>query len=179
VELLAGLWLAFALTVPVLAGWQDVRLPVPPGAQQVMIDPWSNAMLQYDSGFCRYPDGSGWTGELVAPSSGQIVERFRPFHSGTAWAGGDAVTASAAGIVIWRGDSTSGLGRFVALAHGDGWQTFYAYLERVEALRCGQRIEVGQIIGRSAAVQLIVRQHNVAYNPEWLLPLPQLRHEMR
>ena len=62
---------------------------------------------------------------------------------------GDAVTATAAGIVTIAG-SDGGYGNMVEVDHGAGLATRYAHLSLVE-VAVGQRVAPGQIVGRVGA----------------------------
>ncbi|WP_293913759.1 peptidoglycan DD-metalloendopeptidase family protein [Deinococcus sp.] len=62
---------------------------------------------------------------------------------------GTAVRASRAGRVIEaRADFGRGWGWTITVDHGDGWKTRYAHLSRLAA-RSGDRVNAGQVIGRS------------------------------
>jgi murein DD-endopeptidase MepM/ murein hydrolase activator NlpD len=71
------------------------------------------------------------------------------FHAGIdlAAAPGTPVKATAAGTVRVAGNA-AGYGTTVLLEHGQGVETRYGHLESVAVAR-GQRVEAGQVIGRS------------------------------
>jgi murein DD-endopeptidase MepM/ murein hydrolase activator NlpD len=93
---------------------------------------------------------------LAAPVAGPVTDLFGPrghrFHSGIDYPGarGTPVSAAASGRVTFAGWSPAGWGYLVTIAHGGGVRTMYAHLSRVAA-RVGQRIEVGQRVGRIGA----------------------------
>lgn len=93
---------------------------------------------------------------LAAPVAGPYTDLFGPrgrrFHSGIDYpaATGTRVTAAAAGLVTFAGWSVGGWGYLVTIAHSSGTSTLYAHLSRV-GVRTGQRVEVGQRIGRIGA----------------------------
>ncbi|MGH3084073.1 MAG: peptidoglycan DD-metalloendopeptidase family protein [Gaiellaceae bacterium] len=93
---------------------------------------------------------------LDAPVAGPYTDLFGPrgrrFHAGIDYPGarGTPVTAAAAGRVIFAGWSVGGWGRLVTIEHSSGTRTLYAHLSRV-GVRPGQRVEVGQRIGRLGA----------------------------
>ena len=90
---------------------------------------------------------------LGPPVAGPYGDLFGPrgnrFHSGLDYPApsGAPVSASASGRVTFAGWSLGGWGNLVTIAHSGGTRTLYAHLSRV-AVRVGQRVEVGQRIGR-------------------------------
>jgi murein DD-endopeptidase MepM/ murein hydrolase activator NlpD len=74
---------------------------------------------------------------------------FSDFHPGIDIAGseGNAVYASATGVVVYAGWDNYGYGQMVVIDHGDGWQTLYAHLSQVN-VGCGQATFQGNVIGR-------------------------------
>jgi murein DD-endopeptidase MepM/ murein hydrolase activator NlpD len=93
---------------------------------------------------------------LASPVAGGYTDLFGPrghrFHSGIDYPGTTAtpVIAAASGRVTFAGWSAGGWGYLVAIAHSNGTRTLYAHLSRV-GVRLGQRVEVGQRIGRIGA----------------------------
>jgi murein DD-endopeptidase MepM/ murein hydrolase activator NlpD len=93
---------------------------------------------------------------LASPVAGGYTDLFGPrghrFHSGIDYPGTTAtpVMAAASGRVTFAGWSAGGWGYLVAIAHSNGTRTLYAHLSRV-GVRLGQRVEVGQRIGRIGA----------------------------
>jgi peptidoglycan hydrolase-like protein with peptidoglycan-binding domain len=93
---------------------------------------------------------------LAAPVAGPYTDLFGPrgrrFHTGIDYpaAKGTPVTAAASGLVIVAGWSVGGWGRLVTIEHSSGTRTLYAHLSRV-GVRAGQRVKVGQRIGRVGA----------------------------
>jgi murein DD-endopeptidase MepM/ murein hydrolase activator NlpD len=91
--------------------------------------------------------------DLAPPVAGPYSDLFGPrgnrFHTGLDYpaAGGTPVSAAASGRVTFAGWSYGGWGRLVTIAHGGRTRTLYAHLSEV-AVRAGQRVEVGQRIGR-------------------------------
>jgi murein DD-endopeptidase MepM/ murein hydrolase activator NlpD len=59
---------------------------------------------------------------------------------------GTGVWAADSGVVVFAGWSTVGYGNMVMIDHGNGWQTLYAHLSRVD-IACGQSVGQGQRIG--------------------------------
>ena len=90
---------------------------------------------------------------LAPPVAGPYSDLFGPrgnrFHSGLDYPApsGAPVSASAGGRVTFAGWSLGGWGKLVTIAHPGGTRTLYAHLSRV-AVRVGQRVEVGQRVGR-------------------------------
>lgn len=89
---------------------------------------------------------------VAGPYSDLFGPRGRRFHTGIDYpaARGTPVTAAATGRVTFAGWSVGGWGRLVAIEHSSGTRTLYAHLSRV-GVRAGQRVEVGQRIGRVGA----------------------------
>ena len=156
------------------------------GPQRGIGYPWAG-VTQWDTGYCPLVDGWGWNGNsnLTWPVYSRDLNENRPFsitHTGidiTTPEGSD-VRAAAPGVVVWAGKSTYGFGELVVLAHGDGWQTFYAHMLTVWNeedgnlnLECGQFVEAGRSLGLSGQtgaaswphLHFEVRQGWMAYNP--------------
>ena len=93
---------------------------------------------------------------LAAPMAIGYTDVFGPrgnrFHTGIDYpsARGAPVKASASGRVTFAGWAAGGWGYLVTIAHGDGVSTMYAHLSRV-SVRVGQRVSVGQRVGRVGA----------------------------
>ena len=60
---------------------------------------------------------------------------------------GSDVVAAAGGIVGYAGDQVRGYGNLILIVHPGGWVTMYAHNSR-NLVTAGQRVEVGQLIGR-------------------------------
>lgn len=115
-------------------------------------DVWDGANPAYDVGYCAPSDGAGWTGTLVWPAAGRTIREergFRPGHPAIDIIGsiGDPVYAAESGVVTWAGFSSWGGGNVIVLAHGNGWRTYYAHLDRA-AVTCGQSVSKGSLIGQ-------------------------------
>ncbi len=91
------------------------------------------------------------------PVDAPVIDAFRPpAHIGApgnrgleyATRPGTAVRAAAPGVVVFAG--TVGSGRHVTVAHPDGVRTSYSLLRTV-AVRAGQRVATGQILGTAGA----------------------------
>jgi hypothetical protein len=59
---------------------------------------------------------------------------------------GNAVYASASGVVVYAGWNDWGYGYMIVLDHGNGWQTLYAHLSAIN-VGCGQGVAQGRVIG--------------------------------
>jgi murein DD-endopeptidase MepM/ murein hydrolase activator NlpD len=59
---------------------------------------------------------------------------------------GNAVYASASGVVVYAGWNDWGYGYMIVLDHGNGWQTLYAHLSGIN-VGCGQGVAQGRVIG--------------------------------
>jgi murein DD-endopeptidase MepM/ murein hydrolase activator NlpD len=87
-----------------------------------------------------------------------ILKRYRP-HLGIDYGApvGSAVQAVADGRVVsagWHG----GGGKEIRLRHAMGYETYYLHLSRI-LVRPGQRVQQGQIIGRTGATGLATGPH--------------------
>jgi peptidoglycan hydrolase-like protein with peptidoglycan-binding domain len=95
------------------------------------------------------------TERLGWPIDAAVGDRFGPrgdrFHAGIDLPAptGTAVTAAAAGDVVWSG-WRDGWGLLVTLANGGGLRTLYAHLES-SAVRLGEHVGAGALLGRVGA----------------------------
>jgi murein DD-endopeptidase MepM/ murein hydrolase activator NlpD len=93
---------------------------------------------------------------LAWPLPLAVADRFGPrhqrFHTGIDIPAttGTPVSAAAAGQVVAAGWAAGGWGYRVRISHASGLETISAHLSRVE-VRVGQRVVVGQIVGRVGA----------------------------
>ncbi len=105
-----------------------------------------------------------------------ILRVLRP-HLGVDYGApaGSPVISVANGVVVSAGWSGEG-GRMVHLRHADGYETFYMHLSSI-AVRAGQRVGQGELIGRVGMTGLAtgphldyrVKKRGVAINPLTLL----------
>lgn len=81
------------------------------------------------------------------------------FHYGTDFAAnsGDAVCAFAGGTVTFAGESDS-YGKYIIIAHPDGWQTLYAHCS-VLYVSSGDSVERGQLIALVGSTGLATGPH--------------------
>jgi len=96
-------------------------------------------------------DGPVGEGYFIWPTPATFLSGygFSDYHPGLDIAGseGNAVYASATGVVVYAGWNNYGYGLMVVIDHGDGWQTLYAHLSQVN-VGCGQATFQGNVIGR-------------------------------
>ncbi|MGD2253589.1 MAG: peptidoglycan DD-metalloendopeptidase family protein [Anaerolineales bacterium] len=59
---------------------------------------------------------------------------------------GYPIFASDAGVVVYAGWNNWGYGNVIVIDHGNGWQTLYAHLSKVN-VGCGQAVYMGNVIG--------------------------------
>lgn len=73
---------------------------------------------------------------------------YSSFHPGIDIAGslGNAIYASASGVVVYAGWNNYGYGSMVVIDHGDGWQTLYAHMNQV-SVGCGEGVYQGYFLG--------------------------------
>lgn len=122
------------------------------------------AATQWDTGYCEFVPGSGWSGASWPVPSHQIKET-RLFRAGGHHRGvdieapiGTPVGAASAGTIVWAGKSMFGYGNAVAINHGSGYVTVYAHLGEV-LVSCGQNVGKGATIGLSGQTGLATWPH--------------------
>ncbi|HEX9675031.1 MAG TPA: peptidoglycan DD-metalloendopeptidase family protein [Anaerolineales bacterium] len=95
-------------------------------------------------------DGPIGEGSFIWPTTATNLSGtpFTSYHPGIDIAGstGNAIYASASGVVVYAGWNNYGYGLMVVIDHGDGWQTLYAHMNDVE-VACGQAVFQGNVIG--------------------------------
>jgi murein DD-endopeptidase MepM/ murein hydrolase activator NlpD len=107
-------------------------------------------------------------GERADPFSGEGA-----YHTGVDISAptGTRVHATADGIVVFA-DRFGGYGRLVIIDHGNGYETYYAHLSRVDVIN-GQEIRQGAAVGEVGATGRVtaphlhyeVRVHKAPVNP--------------
>jgi murein DD-endopeptidase MepM/ murein hydrolase activator NlpD len=138
-----------------LSGWSRRTSPLFRGSMMPAIWPVDGRLMSH---FGRRSD----------PFSGEGA-----FHAGVdiSAARGTPIKATASGIVTvaaWAGD----YGRLVIIDHGNGFQTYYAHLSRVDVIE-GQTIRVGDSVGKAGAtgratsshLHYEVRRRHIPVNP--------------
>ena len=92
-------------------------------------------------------------GLFLWPVKGDLLQRFGPLVGGQrndgvdiAGSAGDPVVASAAGEVVYAGNSVPGFGNLVLIRHDGGWVTAYAHLKSLD-VKMRQTVTQGQEIG--------------------------------
>jgi len=95
-------------------------------------------------------DGPIGEGSFMWPTTATNLSGtpFTSYHPGIDIAGstGNAIYASASGVVVYAGWNNYGYGLMVVIDHGDGWQTLYAHMNDVD-VACGQAVFQGNMIG--------------------------------
>jgi murein DD-endopeptidase MepM/ murein hydrolase activator NlpD len=136
----------------------------------------------------------GGSGHFVWPDTGPIAQGFgctpypfepydpacpqKHFHNGLDIAGacGNHIIAADAGIAYIQPFQGNGFGHYMIIVHGNGWQTLYGHLEGF-AIRSGQRVGVGQLIGYEGTSGNSTGCHlhfGVNHDGQWVNPLPYL-----
>ncbi|AHE62597.1 peptidoglycan DD-metalloendopeptidase family protein [Borrelia parkeri] len=82
------------------------------------------------------------------------------FHNGIdiANVANTPIFATKEGIVVTAGFSVGGYGKYIIISHNNGFQTLYAHLGSF-AVRVGQRVSRGQIIGRMGSTGYSTGNH--------------------
>jgi hypothetical protein len=95
-------------------------------------------------------DGPIGEGFFIWPTTASFLSGngYSDYHPGIDIAGslGNAIYASASGVVVYAGWNNYGYGYMVVIDHGDGWQTLYAHMSQVSVV-CGQAAFQGNVIG--------------------------------
>lgn len=89
------------------------------------------------------------TGSFIWPVKGIITQYFNKSHNGLdiAISAGTPIRAADSGLVTWAGWRTDGLGYCVIIDHLNGYSTVYGHQIRQPAVRVGQYVTQGQLIG--------------------------------
>jgi murein DD-endopeptidase MepM/ murein hydrolase activator NlpD len=97
---------------------------------------------------------------IAAPVGDGFGPRGSTFHPGIDYpaAAGTAVFAARSGRVTWAGWWPGGLGNLVSVANGRGVRTMYGHLSSI-AVRRGQRIGLGTLVGRVGSTGLSTGPH--------------------
>ena len=139
----------------------------------------------YGAGACSggYTGGAVGSGSFIWPA----VNRY--ISGNDYWSGhlaidigsalGEPIFAADSGVVVFAGWSTGGYGYAVAIDHGNGYQTLYAHLSKVN-VSCGQSVSQGQTIGlggstgnsTGAHLHFEIRYQGGFTNPWYVLPAP-------
>jgi murein DD-endopeptidase MepM/ murein hydrolase activator NlpD len=139
----------------------------------------------YGAGACPggYEGGAFGTGSFIWPTINRIISG-NDYWSGhlaldIGSAPGEPISASDAGVIVFAGWSMGGYGNAVAIDHGNGYQTLYAHLSKVN-VRCGQSVSQGQNIGLGGStgnstgphLHFEIRYQGGFVNPWYVLPAP-------
>lgn len=135
------------------------------------------------------PEPAGAAPSWRRPVEGRVISWYgwrvrtggpREWHAGLDFMGreGEGVRAAAAGVVGKVGEEPAGLGRFLVIDHGGGWESFYAHADEILVAR-GQQVSAGQLVatiglsGKTTAPHLYweIRRVGRAVDPAPLLGL--------
>jgi murein DD-endopeptidase MepM/ murein hydrolase activator NlpD len=113
-------------------------------------------------------------GKFVWPVHGEILSTFGPKGPGQRNDGvniaaptGEIVKASAAGVVVYAGDSIPAFGNLVLVKHPGGWATLYGNLGKI-TVRDNAEVAQGQeigVAGVSGAVDRAQVHFEIRYSP--------------
>jgi murein DD-endopeptidase MepM/ murein hydrolase activator NlpD len=114
------------------------------------------------------------------PTHGHVTQQFSAQHNGldVANLAGTPIVAAQAGTVTFAGWNPYGLGFVVAIDHGQGLVTWYGHLASIPAVRVGQQLTAGQLLGAMGAtgnatgpqLHFIVTQDGMDQDPATTLP---------
>jgi murein DD-endopeptidase MepM/ murein hydrolase activator NlpD len=118
--------------------------------------PDSSSTSNADSGGSGSGSGGGSTTGGVSPVPGAVIGAhfgeygsWSRYHTGIDFraAYGTPIRAVKSGIVLYAGNSGDWAGNHVAIKHGDGKTTMSSHMSSM-AVRAGQTVQAGQVIGR-------------------------------
>lgn len=112
-------------------------------------------------------------------SDGSITQGFSAYHRAVdiATSFGSSIRPIGSGIVVFAGRVPDGKGNIVVIDHGDGLETIYAHMDRIE-VGTGNMVNGDSVLGTVGMtghttgphVHLEVYDHGVAINPDSVLP---------
>ncbi len=118
------------------------------------------------------------SGSFAWPTQGTITQRYYWYHPGidVANRAAPAIVAADSGKVVSAGWDNTGYGNKVIIDHGNGYQTLYGHLQRINVV-AGQTVNRGASIGqmgstgRSTGIHLHfeIRKNGARVNPLSLL----------
>ncbi len=119
------------------------------------------------------------SGNFIWPNRGLITTYFSGSHSGLDIASptGTPIAAADAGVVVDAQKTGWGLGWYITIDHGNGYQTTYAHMSSF-AVGYGERVAKGEMIGRVGSTgnstgphnHFVVVRNGVRINPLSVLP---------
>ncbi|GAA0352421.1 hypothetical protein GCM10008932_01730 [Alkalibacterium iburiense] len=134
----------------------------------------------------KTPASAGHSTKLHVPATGRVTSRFGmrlhpihgvyTMHNGIDIAGSGPVTAADSGIVTTVAVSP-GLGNYIRIDHGNGYETLYAHLQPNIVVSRGQRVSRGQVIGTMGATGTATGVHlhlELRKNGNLINPAPYL-----
>jgi murein DD-endopeptidase MepM/ murein hydrolase activator NlpD len=109
-----------------------------------------------DSGRSGGSSGGGGTGAAASPVPGAVIGAhfgeygsWSRYHTGIDFRAGHGtpIRTVKSGVVLYAGNSGNWAGNHVAIKHADGKTTMYSHMSST-AVRSGEAVQAGQIIGR-------------------------------
>jgi len=126
-------------------------------------------------------DDTADTLEWGMPAQGKLVAEFSKNANrkgiDIAGARGQAITASAAGKVVYAGSGLRGYGKLVIIKHNNTYLSAYAHNERIlvkegQSVRKGQQIaEMGSTDAEQVKLHFEIRKQGKPVDPARYLPL--------
>ena len=140
-DITPGMW----LVVP--GGHREFKPWEPPVLRSTGGTYWTFAGPGACTGVFSGPAG---TGMWVLPTDSNWVggNDYSAYHHGVDLAiyMDEPLRAADRGVVVYAGWSTWGYGNLVVIDHGNGWQTVYGHMDRVD-VGCGWTVQRGGVIG--------------------------------
>ena len=144
-----------ALRGDVAANEDGLGSELPQPAFGLLGSPVAGPTFAPDGAFQPTPAGFALARPVAAavssPFGPRTIDKITEFHDGTDFAGslGAPVVAAAPGVVVAAGRIylPSDDAVVVIVDHGNGLQTLYGHLAPALAVRVGQRVEAGTVLG--------------------------------
>lgn len=94
-------------------------------------------------------------GMRIHPVTGERKKHYGMDYRGSR---GDAVIATAEGVVVFAGKSSVGFGNMITIAHANGFKTRYGHLHKIH-VKLGEFVPKGQLIGEIGSTGISTGTH--------------------
>ncbi len=127
------------------------------------------------------PSTTPSTSKWAWPVKGKIIARFSNSENGNrgidiAGTRGEAIKATAAGVVVYAGDALPGYGNLVIIKHGEDYLSAYAHNDKIlvkeqQTVKAGQKIaSMGSTGASSVRLHFEIRYKGKSVDPMRYLP---------